>query len=204
MLTIIFCMFILVFLYRYLLAQSKNPSGFIGKRMMRIWNGTYIPMVKWAVKHGINEQPKRILDVGMGNGASSKLLKNYYPAADITGIDISETAVRLANEKVEKGLCFKQESIERTTFNEQTFDLITAFQTHFHWENLDTAFIEIARILTPEGTVLLSCEESKQRYFLKELGVSAHFKEYLSTKGFTVKKQMTKNGWLLFIIEKNC
>ena len=43
----------------------------------------------------------------------------------------------------------------------QSKNLIAAFQTHFHWSNLTQAFLELKRILKPDGSILLACEWSK-------------------------------------------
>lgn len=40
----------------------------------------------------------------------------------------------------------------------QSKNLITAFQTHFHWSNLTQAFLELKRILKPDGSILLAWE----------------------------------------------
>ena len=40
----------------------------------------------------------------------------------------------------------------------QSKNLITAFQAHFHWSDLTQAFLELKRILKPDGIILLACE----------------------------------------------
>ncbi|MGM0124279.1 hypothetical protein IGI37_001653 [Enterococcus sp. AZ194] len=39
----------LYLLYKYLLYQSKYPSGWIGLALMKIWNKSYLPMTSWAL-----------------------------------------------------------------------------------------------------------------------------------------------------------
>lgn len=41
----------------------------------------------------------RIADMGMGSGTGSHALAALYPALDVTGVDVNETMVRLANER---------------------------------------------------------------------------------------------------------
>ena len=40
----------------------------------------------------------------------------------------------------------------------QSKNLIAAFQTHFHWSDLTQAFLELKRILKPDGIIILACE----------------------------------------------
>ena len=89
--------FLIILAFLYLIYQSKKPSGFVGLWMMKLWNRVYLPMVVWAVS--LLEHKKRynaILDVGVGNGASSKYLKKHFPNSQVLGIDISSTAIRAA------------------------------------------------------------------------------------------------------------
>ena len=156
---------LIILAFLYLMYQSKRPSGFIGLWMMKLWNRVYMPMVVWAVSQ--LDRKKRfhaILDVGVGNGASSKYLKKHFHNSQVLGIDISYTAIRAAERLAEPGLSFEVKNVEKTDLPVEEFDLITAFQTHFHWSNLTQAFLELKRILKPDGIILLACEWSKLAY----------------------------------------
>ena len=59
------------------------------------------------------------------------------------------------------------------------FDLITDFQTHFHWSDLTQAFLELKRILKPDGIILLACEWSKLAYYLPDLRKQEKLENYL-------------------------
>lgn len=156
---------LIILAFLYLMYQSKRPSGFIGLWMMKLWNRVYMPMVVWAVSQ--LDRKKRfhaILDVGVGNGASSKYLKKHFHNSQVLGIDISYTAIRAAERLAEPGLSFEVKNVEKTDLPVEEFDLITAFQTHFHWSDLTQAFLELKRILKPDGIILLACEWSKLAY----------------------------------------
>ena len=133
-LVIIALLIILIILaFPYLIYQSKKPSGFIGLWMMKIWNRAYLPMVVWSVNQLDHKKSfHAILDVGVGNGASSKYLKMHFPDSQVLGIDISSTAIRAAEKLAEPGLAFGVKNVENTNLPVEKFDLITAFQTHFH------------------------------------------------------------------------
>ena len=124
---------LIIFAFLYFIYQSKRPSGFIGLWMMKLWNRVYMPMVVWAVSQlGHKKLFHAILDVGVGNGESSKYLKKHFPNSRVLGIDISTTAIKSAEELSEPGLSFEVQNVEKTDLPVEEFDLITALQIHFH------------------------------------------------------------------------
>ena len=139
-----------------------------------------MPMVVWAVSQlDHKKRYNAILDVGVGNGASSKYLKKHFPNSQVLGIDISSTAIRAAEKLAEPGLSFEVKNVEKTNLPVEEFDLITAFQTHFHWSDLTQAFLELKRILKPDGTILLACEWSKLAYYLPDFRKQEKLENYL-------------------------
>ena len=183
-LAIVGLLVILAFLY--LMYQSKRPSGFIGLWMMKLWNRVYMPMVVWAVSQlGHKKLFHAILDVGVGNGESSKYLKKHFPNSRVLGIDISSTAIRAAEKLAEPGLSFEVKNVENTNLPVEKFDLITAFQTHFHWSNLTQAFLELKRILKPDGIILLACEWSKLAYYQPDFTKQEKTGKLFDRLGFT-------------------
>lgn len=204
-LVIIALLIILIILaFLYLMYQSKKPSGFIGLWMMKIWNRVYMPMVVWSVSQlGYKKQFDSILDVGVGNGASSKYLKMHFPDSQVLGIDISTTAIKSAEELSEPGLSFEVKNVENTNLPVEKFDLITAFQTHFHWLNLTQSFLELKRILKPDGTILLACEWSKLAYYLPDFRKQENLENYLDDLDVHLIDSQRKNQWILYQIVKN-
>ena len=172
---------LIILAFLYLMYQSKRPSGLVGLWMMKLWNRVYLPMVVWAVSQLDYKKPfHTILDVGVGNGSSSKYLKKHFPNSQVLGIDISSTAIRAAEKLAEPGLAFEVKNVEKTDLSVSEFDLITAFQTHFHWSDLTQAFTELKRILKPDGTILLACEWSKLAYYLPDFTKQEKLENYLT------------------------
>ena len=201
-LAIVGLLVILAFLY--LMYQSKRPSGFIGLWMMKLWNRVYMPMVVWAVSQ--LDRKKRfhaILDVGVGNGASSKYLKKHFHNSQVLGIDISYTAIRAAERLAEPGLSFEVKNVEKTDLPVEEFDLITAFQTHFHWSDLTQAFLELKRILKPDGIILLACEWSKLAYYQPDFTKQEKLENYLTDLDLHLIDSQRKGQWILYQIVKN-
>lgn len=194
---------LIILAFLYLMYQSKRPSGFIGLWMMKLWNRVYMPMVVWAVSQ--LDRKKRfhaILDVGVGNGASTKYLKKHFPNSQVLGIDISTTAIKSAEELAEPGLSFEVKNVENTNLPVEEFDLITAFQTHFHWSNLTQAFLELKRILKPDGIILLACEWSKLAYYQPDFTKQEKLENYLTDLDLHLIDSQRKDQWILYKIVK--
>lgn len=186
----------------YLIKQSKEPSGIVGIAMMKVWNRVYLPMVSWALGHLNRGSYRAILDVGIGNGRSSLYLKKSFPKAQITGIDISPTAVKEAQKLAETGLTFAVKDVQDTEFPADTFDLVTAFQSHFHWSDLEGALAELRRVLKPDGLILLACEWSKLTYYLPNYKDQQVFEALLKKLDLRLVSCLRENQWILYKIVK--
>ena len=197
------CFLLLMLLFFRLIQQSKNPSGFLGKRMMKLWNRAYLPMFVWAIRYLDRTSYPVILDVGVGNGRSTILLKETFPRSTVTGIDISDTAIAQAKQIGMVNLNFERRDVRETGFSDESFDLITAFQTHFHWQDLDASFIELRRILKSDGMLLLACESNKLTYFLAKFQSEEAFKRFLLSVGFALVTSQRRGSWILYKIFKN-
>lgn len=195
--------FLIILAFLYLMYQSKRPSGLVGLWMMKLWNRVYLPMVVWSVSQlGYKKQFDSILDVGVGNGASSKYLKMHFPDSQVLGIDISTTAIKSAEELSEPGLSFEVKNVEKTNLPVEKFDLITAFQTHFHWSDLTQAFTELKRILKPDGIILLACEWSKLAYYLPDFRKQEKLENYLINLDLHLINSQKRGQWILYKIKK--
>ena len=203
MIYLVIIAFLIILIFPYLVYQSKKPSGFIGLWMMKIWNRANLPMVVWSVNQlDHKKQFKTILDVGVGNGASSKYLKKHFPNSQVLGIDISTTAIRAAERLAESGLSFEVKNVENTDLPVGEFDLIAAFQTHFHWSDLTQTFLELKRILKPDGIILLACEWSKLAYYLPAFRKQEKLEHYLSNLDLHLIDSQRNGQWILYKIKK--
>ena len=119
---IIISIILLLLMFHSLIQQSKNPSGFLGKRMMKLWNWTYLPMFVWAIRYLDRTSYPAILDVGVGNGRSTILLKETFPQSTVTGIDISDTAIAQAKQIGMVNLNFERRDVRETGFSDESFD----------------------------------------------------------------------------------
>lgn len=190
-------------LFRHLIKQSKNPKGWIGRQMMRLWNRIYLPMVDWSLAPLMDKTPQNILDVGVGNGKSTQHLHEAFPQSNIYGIDISATAIAEAQKLNAPSISFSVRNIEETGFSPQQFDLICAYQTHFHWQNPTQAFSELHRILSDCGTLIIACETAKLNYYLPLWKDLQTLKAYLRPLGWILSDFRRNRTFTAFYLTKS-
>lgn len=200
-LIVIISISILYLLYKHLLEQSKRPHGWIGIIMMRLWNNVYLPIVKWCLSFVQKNEFRQVLDVGIGNGATTKYISTTFTCQSIIRIDISEKAIEQASSNhLNSTISFAKKDIQNTHYPSNHFDFICAFQNHFHWNNLQESLSEIRRILSDDGIFLIGCEYSKIRYYLPNLTSEKEFKTYLLHLNLNLVQVEYKKDWIFYKI----
>lgn len=99
----------------------------------------------------------RILDLGCGTGIQSAYLANY--AQQVTGLDISDQLLRKAAEKCQKfdNVQFVQADARKIPFEDGSFDGVISYgETLSHIPDVQIAFLEVQRVLRPNGLFLFS------------------------------------------------
>ncbi|HOO29240.1 MAG TPA: class I SAM-dependent methyltransferase [Lachnospiraceae bacterium] len=149
-------------MFRRLFQNTRKPKGFWGRMMLRSMNGGHTPLSLWGLSL-IHPAPNaRILDAGCGGGANISRLMQLCPKGFVDGIDYSEESVAYSKKKNAASLgthCdIKYGNIEKLPYADQTFDLVTAFETVYFWPDPEKAFRQIIRVLKPGGQFLLVCE----------------------------------------------
>jgi ubiquinone/menaquinone biosynthesis C-methylase UbiE len=98
---------------------------------------------------------KDVLDAGCGVGYGTALLARSG-AKRAVGVDASAEAVDLARTRSDTGAEFRVADIRKLPFDEASFDLVTCFEAIEHVEQPGAALTEFARVLNPEGLLLIS------------------------------------------------
>jgi ubiquinone/menaquinone biosynthesis C-methylase UbiE len=101
---------------------------------------------------------KKVLDIACGEGYGTNLLAKH--AAHITGIDIDGPATERATLKYKvPNLVFKKGSVLQIPAENNSFDIITCFETLEHLSSHDKMLAELKRVLIPGGLLLISTPE---------------------------------------------
>ncbi|HQZ97966.1 MAG TPA: class I SAM-dependent methyltransferase [Pyrinomonadaceae bacterium] len=97
---------------------------------------------------------KRVLDIACGTGYGIGLLRSK--AKFVTGVDIDPVAANEAKAECgENGAVLLGNGLG-LPFDEATFDVITSFETLEHLHERGDFLAELQRVLTPDGTLILS------------------------------------------------
>ena len=139
---------------------------------------------------------KRVLDVACGEGYGSALLARH--AAHVTGADISAEAIAhakgayaaLANAQ------FVQAPCTRLPLDDASIDVAVSFETVEHIAEQEEFMAELARVLKPDGVLILSCpnklEYSDKRGHANEFHVKELYRDELAA---LVAKRFPESLW---------
>ena len=123
------------------------------KIRMREYHG----FVKFILeKLGVKNNSK-VLELGPGPGWITILLVKQNPTLYVTGIEISEDMIRVANknivdEGVQDKIVFLQGDAKKMDqLLDNSYDVIISHDSLHHWDDPKEVFNEIARILKPNG-----------------------------------------------------
>ena len=157
-----------------------------------------------------------ILDIGCGGGVNiEKFLK--LTSGNVDGLDYSEISVEASIKQnksaVDEGRCkIIQADVSDMPIENETYDLVSAFETIYFWPEIGETFREVSRIIKPDGQFMiaqgtdgnhpddelwLSTVEGMRVYTAPEL------KEYLLDAGFSsVESHVKENDYILVVIAK--
>lgn len=145
--------------------QYRCPMGRNGRLVAAMMNQHHEPLTLWGLTKVIIDSDFVILDVGCGGGKTISRLAELAPRGKVHGIDYSCDMVKFSK-KINKTLITQKRvdiieaPVEKISFKDDFFDLVTAIETYYFWSNLLVAFKEIRRVLKPGGKLLLVNELS--------------------------------------------
>ncbi|MDD3231314.1 MAG: class I SAM-dependent methyltransferase [Oscillospiraceae bacterium] len=198
--------------------NTKKPTGNGGRLMTIMMNHGHAAMAKWGLSHITPQANNHALDVGCGGGANLVRLLALCPEGSVTGVDYSEISVakskKLTGTAIHSGQCrVLQSDVSALPFAENSFELVTAFETVYFWPEIEHAFRQVAGVLKPGGTFLICNEadglnEKDARWTEKIPGMTIYnagqLKCFLSGAGFTDIRidNDAKKHWLCLTAQK--
>lgn len=83
----------------------------------------------------------------------------------VYGVDYSLESVNLSKEVNEDYICegkveILHGNVQKLPFEDETFDIITAFETVYFWPNIEKCFGEVKRVLKSGGIFLIGMESN--------------------------------------------
>lgn len=180
-----------------LIQQAKHPRGFVGGRMLRIWNSAHAKRIEWGLSKVEVKKDSVVLDIGCGGGAAIRTLSGIAKDGKICGIDHSEKAVNTARrtnaDDVRTGkVNIQTASVSAIPFPASFFDVVTAFHTIYFWPDPENDVKEVARVLKANGRFIIVTELRNMRYHMKDFSEPDKLRELLLESGFSdVKSHLT-------------
>jgi 2-polyprenyl-3-methyl-5-hydroxy-6-metoxy-1,4-benzoquinol methylase len=108
-----------------------------------------------------------VLDAGCGDGRFlAALARDPRRPARLVGSDISERILETARATVEREdatVEVVQANLEQLPFADDTFDLVVSTQVIEHLLDVAAGIRELARVLRPNGTLVLSTDNARNR-----------------------------------------
>lgn len=127
---------------------------------------------------------KRVLDVACGEGYGTALLAQG--AAHVTGVDVAPAAIEHARRAYADAanVEFACASCTRLPLADASIEVAVSFETLEHIAEQEQFVDELARVLAPDGVLVLSCpnklEYSDKRHFANEFHVKELYREELA------------------------
>jgi SAM-dependent methyltransferase len=156
-------MIVLLALAASVTQQVRKPSWLLGRLIARTMNKSHAGLTTWGLSQVTIRETDSILDVGCGGGKTIDRMAAIATRGHVSGVDYSTASVAVAQEvnaeAIKAGRVDVQSgSASRLPFAPDTFDLVTAVETHFYWPDLPNDVREVRRVLKPGGSFMILSE----------------------------------------------
>lgn len=140
-----------------------NPKGKLGKMQLKSMNKEHTPVSLWGLKHIDIKKTDVILDIGCGGGMNVNRMAQK--AKKVYGVDYSSESVNLSREinhdLIKRGVVEIHEgNVLNLQYHDNSFDIVTAFETVYFWPEIENSFGEVKRVLKPDGIFLIGMESN--------------------------------------------
>jgi ubiquinone/menaquinone biosynthesis C-methylase UbiE len=193
--------------------QCMKPHGEEGVETIKRMNENHRDISEFAFECIEFADDAKILDIGCGGGVNiEKFLK--LTSNDVDGLDYSEVSVAESIKRnQDSGRCrIYHADVCDMPIEDESYDLVTAFETVYFWPDIGETFKEVSRIIRPHGQFMIALgtdgnhpDDEKWLATVEGMRVytAAQLEEYLHEAGFkTVHSQVNENEHILVVIGK--
>ncbi|HCI80011.1 MAG TPA: class I SAM-dependent methyltransferase [Ktedonobacter sp.] len=141
--------------------QYSQPKGMIGRAIGERMRRQHEPEVQWTLSLLDVRPTDSILEIGFGSGRAIELLTTQAMNGHIAGIDLSHTMLQVASQRnaqaIQRGQVeLREGNVITLPFGDAQFDAIFSIHTLYFWPDYSRAIAEIARVLKPNGLLVLT------------------------------------------------
>lgn len=151
-------------MFKNFLENFRKPKdNFGGRFMLKSMNKGHEKLASWGRSYLEIKKEYTVLDLGCGGGRNIEYF--LTKANKVYGIDHSEISVKMASEinkeAIESGRCqISVGDVRSLPFENESIDVVTAFETIYFWDDIEECFKEIYRLLKNGGQFLICNEVS--------------------------------------------
>lgn len=182
-----------------LLLNARKPEGKLGDKLLDNMNENHEGLARWSLGHIDISSDDVILDVGCGGGVNVerflKMTKNKVFGLDYSQLAV-ERSIELNESAIEDGRCeIIHGSVSDLPFDDDSFDIVTAFETVYFWPDFGNDLKEIRRVLKEDGIIFIANEalpkeyDDRQKHIIELLDMNIYsqneLEESLRKSGFT-------------------
>lgn len=148
--------------------NCRFPQGKEGVETLLNMNEAHKNGAIWALSNLQILPNSKILDIGCGGGANIKRIGEISKTSKIYGIDYSPTSVEVSLQTNadlinEKRVEISLGNVEKLNFADDSFDIVTAFETIYFWPNILENFKEVFRVLKDNGLFFILVEGTSKQ-----------------------------------------
>ena len=194
--------------------QCMKPHGEEGIQTIKNMNENHKEISEFAFQCITLTKNDKILDIGCGGGVNIekflKLTDKNVDGLDYSEISVAESLKRNKN-SVEKGRCrIIQADVSDMPIENESYDLVSAFETIYFWPDIGNTFKEVLRIIKTNGQFMIAQgtdgnhpDDEKWLASVEGMSVytSAQLEKYLLNAGFSSVNSFKKeNDYILVVI----
>ena len=196
--------------------QCMKPHGEEGIQTIKNMNENHKEISEFAFECVDVGENDKILDIGCGGGVNIekflKLTRNNVDGLDYSEVSVGES-IKRNQSAVDNGRCeVIQANVSDMPIDDESYDLVTAFETIYFWPDIGKTFKEVSRIIKANGQFMIAQgtdgnHPDYEKWLATVEGMSVYtapqLEKYLLHAGFKhVNAFKKENEYILVVIAK--